>query len=98
MASDRLCARKAAASAQGAAHPDVRPAARSPRGMLAGVSERPTGEVPAQAVLPWAFAAAAILTQQVGSRAVRDALFLSRVSAAELPRAMLAAAVISVPV
>lgn len=48
--------------------------------------------------LPWAFAAGAILAQQVGSKAIRDGLFLSQVSAAALPRVMLMAALLAVPI
>ncbi|HKP61053.1 MAG TPA: hypothetical protein VJV78_30190 [Polyangiales bacterium] len=49
-------------------------------------------------LLPWAIAAGAILAQQVGSKAVRDGLFLNQVSVAALPRAMLVAALLAVPI
>jgi hypothetical protein len=48
--------------------------------------------------MPWTIAAGAILAQQVGSKAVRDGLFLSQVSAAALPRVMLLAALLAVPI
>ncbi len=52
----------------------------------------------ARQLLPWAVAAGAILAQQVGSKAVRDGLFLSQVSVAALPQVMLAAALLAVPI
>lgn len=48
--------------------------------------------------LPWAVTAGAILAQQVGSKAIRDGLFLRQVSAAALPRVMLIAALLAVPI
>lgn len=48
--------------------------------------------------MPWALAAAAIVAQQVGSKALRDSAFLMRVSASALPHAMLAVAALSVPI
>jgi ATP:ADP antiporter, AAA family len=64
------------------------------RGMGATVSQPESGP----RLLPWAVAAGAILAQQVGSKAVRDGLFLSHVSVAALPRVMLVAALLAVPI
>jgi len=66
--------------------------------MLGRMSENPTRPAQGPALLPWAVAGGAILALQVGSKAVRDGLFLSQVSASELPRAMLAAALLAVPI
>jgi AAA family ATP:ADP antiporter len=60
------------------------------------MSERFERVVPSP--MPWTIAAGAILAQQVGSKAVRDGLFLSQVSAAALPRVMLLAALLAVPI
>ena len=58
-----------------------------------------TGSEPnARGVWPWILLAAAVIAQQVGSKAVRDGLFLAEVSAAALPRVMLLGALLSVPV
>lgn len=43
------------------------------------------------------FLAALVLAQQVGSKVVRDALFLAQASAAQLPQAFLFGALLSVP-
>jgi hypothetical protein len=61
---------------------------------MSGSSQRALGATP----LPWAIAAGVILAQQVGSKAVRDGLFLSQVSVAALPRVMLVAALLAVPI
>ncbi|HKU44494.1 MAG TPA: hypothetical protein VJR89_40315 [Polyangiales bacterium] len=49
-------------------------------------------------LLPWIVTAGAILAQQVGSKAVRDGLFLSQVSVSALPRVMLTASLLAVPI
>lgn len=54
---------------------------------------QPDGSTPS--ISPWMLLAAAILAQQVASKAVRDGLFLAQLSAADLPRAMLFGAVAS---
>ncbi|MET0390539.1 MAG: MFS transporter [Polyangiales bacterium] len=51
----------------------------------------------AESVGLWSVLSAAILAQQVGSKTVRDGLFLAEVSAEALPRAMLMSALLSVP-
>ncbi|MEY4582222.1 MAG: hypothetical protein RL701_6925, partial [Pseudomonadota bacterium] len=55
-------------------------------------------ELAAQSIGLWSMLAGAIIAQQVGSKAVRDGLFLAHVSAHALPRAMLLGAVFSVPI
>jgi ATP:ADP antiporter, AAA family len=51
----------------------------------------------ASGVCLFSLLAALVLAQQVGSKVLRDALFLSQASAAQLPRAFLIAAVLSAP-
>ena len=57
-----------------------------------------SGDPKPSGVWPWSLLAAAVLAQQVASKALRDGLFLAEVSAVQLPRVMLLGAMLSVPV
>ena len=65
---------------------------------LARMSDAVSGAARTRGVWPWIVLAAGVLAQQVGSKAVRDGLFLAEVSPSLLPRVMLLGALLSVPV
>jgi len=52
----------------------------------------------ALAATPFGWVAGAMIAQQVAGKAVRDGLFLSQLAVSDLPKAMLASAVVSVPI